>query len=76
MLGHTSIECSRIVYEAGKRTLDITLSVLLLGLLAPLFALLALAVKLNLIGAGNLPPEPRRKRRPHFPDVQIPLDVC
>ena len=46
-LGHTSEESARTVYETGKRMLDIALSALLLGLLAPLFALLALMVKLT-----------------------------
>ena len=46
-LGHTAEESRRAAYEIGKRMLDITVSALLLGLLAPLFVMLALAVKLT-----------------------------
>ncbi len=50
ILGHASAESTRPVYEAGKRLLDLGLSVLLLLCLSPLFAVVALLVKLTTPG--------------------------
>ena len=58
-----------------KRALDIVVAAVMLTLLSPLFAYVALRIKLEAAGPGLLPPGAHRPARSPLPDLQVPLDV-
>ena len=59
----------------GKRVLDVSVAGIGLVVLAPLYLLLALAVKLSSPGAGSLPPKASGPTRGTRGRLQIPDDV-
>ncbi len=57
-----------------KRAFDLTAATLGLLVLAPLFAAVALCIKLGVARAGVLPPGAPRRERHDLPDLQVPHD--
>ena len=71
--------CGRSTRRAGSSRSSTCSTALLAGLLlvllAPLLAGLALATRLSSPGPGAVPPAPHRPRRPRVRDAQVPLDA-
>ena len=57
-----------------RRAVELVLALLLLAILSPMLAVIAIAIKFGLRGSGSIPPEARRAQRPAVHHAEVPLD--
>ena len=75
VLAHLSRGTNRVLYELGKRALDMSAAAIMLLLLAVLAPLITVSVKLTSAGPGVLPPAACPAKRDGVHHLQVPHHV-